>query len=109
MEIHKKMFTNKNERKYFGALRRLAKLDDSIFNGLKVTVCEGEFVEEKQCFLIAPLMLFESGRDLDSQKLNQKLTDKTFENSTEQCEISNENKNESLDDYPNSSDFSDDD
>ena len=103
------MFTNKNERKYFGVLRRLAKLDNSIYNELKVTVCEGEFVEEKQFFLVAPLMLFDSEKDLDNQKSSQILTDRTFENSTEQSGISNENKSEILDDYPDSSDFSDDD
>ena len=98
------MFTNKNERKYIDILRRLAKSDSSIFNQLKVTVCEGEFNEEKQCFLIAPLMSFDSGKDLE----NKKQTKKTNEDSTEHSEISNENKNEISDDYPDSSDFSDD-
>ena len=54
-------------------------------------------------------MLYDSEKDLDNQKSSQILTDRTFENSTEQSGISNENKSEILDDYPDSSDFSDDD
>ena len=102
------MIANKRERKYFGVLRKLAKFDNLTINQLKVTVCEGEFNEEKQFFLVAPLMTFDSDKDLENKKTNQKQTDKTIEDSTEHSEISNENKSEILDDYPDSSDFSDD-
>ena len=102
------MIANKSERKYFGVLKRLAKYDNLTINQLKVKVCEGEFDEEKQCFLVAPLMPFDSDKDLENKKTNQKQTDKTIEDSTEHSEISNENKSEILDDYPDSSDFSDD-
>ena len=102
------MIADKNERKYFNIFRRLAKSDSSIFNKLKVTVCEGEFNEEKQCFLIAPLILFNSDKDLENQNSNQISNEKLIENSTEQSDVSFENKNESLDEYPDSSDFSDD-
>ena len=98
------MIADKNERKYFNIFRRLAKSDSSIFNKLKVTVCEGEFNEEKQCFLVAPLILFNSDKDLENKKSNEK----AIENSTEQSEISNENESGILNDYPDSSDFSDD-
>ena len=102
------MYTNKSGRQYFGVLRRLAKLDYSNFTKFKVTVCEGEFNEEKEHFFIAPLIFFDSEKDLDGQKMSQISTGKTVENSTEQSEISNGNKNGSLEDYPDSSDFSDD-
>ena len=102
------MFADKNERKYFGVLRRLAKLDSSIFNKLKVTVCEGEFNEEKQCFLVAPLMVFNSDNDLKNKNSSKKSAEKNNGNSTEQSEISYENNIESYDDYPDSSDFSND-
>ena len=98
------MIADKNERKYFNIFRRLAKSDSSIFNKLKVTVCEGEFNEEKQCFLVAPLMLFNSDKDLENKKSNEK----AIEYSTEHSEISNENDSGILNDYPDSSDFSDD-
>ena len=98
------MIADKNERKYFNIFRRLAKSDSSIFNKLKVTVCEGEFNEEKQCFLVAPLMLFNSDKDLENKKSNEK----AIENSTEHSEISNENDSGILNDYPDSSDFSED-
>ena len=98
------MIADKNERKYFNIFRRLAKSDSSIFNKLKVTVCEGEFNEEKQCFLIAPLILFNSDKDLENKKSNEK----AIEYSTEHSEISNENESGILNDYPDSSDFSDD-
>ena len=100
------MIINKNERKYCGVLRRLAKFDT--FNTLKVTVCEGEINEENEQIFIAPLMYFDSGKDLDNKKSCQELNEKIIENSTEQSEISCGNKNESIDDYPDSSDFSDD-
>ena len=98
------MIADKNERKYFNIFRRLAKSDSSIFNKLKVTVCEGEFNEEKQCFLVAPLILFNSDKDLENKKSNEK----AIEYSTEHSEISNENESGILNDYPDSSDFSDD-
>ena len=102
------MIANKNERKYFGVLRRLAKLDNSIFNTLKVTVCEGEFNEEKECFFVAPLMIFYPGINIKSQKSSQILVKKMIENSNDQTGVSNEDKIEISDNYPDSSDFSDD-
>ena len=102
------MSINKTERKYKRILRNLAKSDSSLFNKLKVSVCKGEFNEEKQCFLIAPLILFNSDKDLENQNLNKISNEKLIENSTEQSDVSFENKNESLDEYPDSSDFSDD-
>ena len=102
------MIANKSERKYFGVLKRLAKYDNLTINQLKVKVCEGEFNEDKQCFLVVPVILFDSDKDLENKKTNQNKTEKTIEDSTEHSEISNENKSEILDDYPDSSDFSDD-
>ena len=95
------MITNKIGRKYFNILRELAKFDNSILSKLKVTVCEGEIIEEKQCFLV-------SDKDLENNKSNQKSAGKTTEDSTGQSEVSNEDKSEILDDYIDSSDFSDD-
>ena len=102
------MFASKRVQKYSGILMRLAKLDSSIFNKLKVTVCEGEFIEENKFFLIAPLTQFDSVKDFENKNLSKEITEKAIENSTEQSEISNENKIVSFDDYPDSSDFSDD-
>ena len=102
------MIANKIGRKYFNILRELAKFDNSTLNKLKVTVCEGEINEEKQCFLVAPLMPFDSDKDLENNKSNQKSAGKTTEDSTGQSEVSNEDKSEILDDYIDSSDFNDD-
>ena len=102
------MFTYKSERKYFCVLRKLAKFDNLTLNKLKVTVCEGEFDEEKHFFLIAPLTPFEFSKNLGNKKTDQKQIEKAIEDSAEHREISNENKSEISDDYPDSSDFSDD-
>ena len=100
------MSTKKEERIYYEALRRLAKLET--FKTLKVIVCDGEFSEEKNQILIAPLMFFDSYKDLDNKNSNPLLNEKSIENLEEQTNISNGKEIESLDDYPNSSDFSDD-
>ena len=100
------MSTKKQERIYYKALRRLAKLET--FKTLKVTVCEGEFNEEKNQILVAPLMHFDSYKDLENKNSNSLLNEKSIENSAEQTDISNGKEIEPLDDYPNSSDFSDD-
>ena len=94
----------KNERQYFGVLRNLAKSDTSIFNELKITVCEGEFIESKNHIFIAPSM-FMSCHEFNNQNSNKISIEN--ENPNEQTEISNENEIKNFD-YPDSSDFSDD-
>ena len=53
-------------------------------------------------------MLFDSYKDLDNKNSNLLLNEKSIENLEEQTNISNGKEIGSLDDYPNSSDFSDD-
>ena len=100
------MSTKRIDKRYCKVLRQLAKLE--WFKKFKVTVCEGEFNEEKKQNEIAPLTFFNSYKDLDNKNSNRILNDKSVENSTEQGEISFENKNETEEDYPDSSDLSDD-
>ena len=93
----------KNKRKYFGILRRLAKSDTSVLNKLKVTVFEGEFIEEKEHIFIAPSIFI----SCPNQNSNQISIEDKNENFNEKTKISSKNEIETLD-YPNSSDFSDD-
>ena len=74
------MFASKRVQKYSGILRQLAKLDSSIFNKLKVTVCEGEFIEENKFFLIAPLTQFDSVKDFENKNLSKEITEKAIIN-----------------------------
>ena len=99
------MAANKNGSTYYEVLWRLAKLET--FTTFKVTVCEGELNDETKHAFIAPLMFFDPYIDLDTNS-DPILNENAIENSTEQIEISIENRNETLYDYPDSSDFSDD-
>ena len=102
------MYTNKSEKKYFGVLRRLAKLDSFILNQLKVVVCDGEFNEVNEQFFTAPLMILDQDKNLSNQNSNRTLTGKNIDNYTEQIEVSSENKIKVFDNYPDSSDLSED-
>ena len=97
----------KNQRKYLGVLRSLAKSDSSIYNKLKITVSEGEFVDEKEQILIAPSMYKSCPENLVNQNINPIPIGNKIEITKEEKEISDENGTETLD-YPDSSDFSDD-
>ena len=97
----------KNQRKYLGILRTLAKSDNSIFKNLKITVSEGEFVEEKEQNIIAPSMYKSCPENLVNQNINPIPIENKFEITKEEKEISDKNGIETLD-YPDSSDFSDD-
>ena len=98
---------NKNERKYIDLLRKLAKSDTSIYNKFKVTVYEDEFIEGKENNFIAPSTFLSCPESLINQNSNQISTENTIENYNEQTEIYNKNEIQTLD-YPDSSDFSDD-
>ena len=105
------MTYNKNkiakEKGYSGILRRLAKLDVPFFNKLKVTVCEGKFAEEKDHIFLAPLMFMSSSENLVKQNLKKTSTENIIKNPNEKKHISDRNEIKTMD-YPDSSDFSDD-
>ena len=103
------MFGNKNkkERKYFGVLRKLAKSDCSVINKLKITVSKSEFIEENEHNFIGPSKLMSYPENLINQNLNQTSVENTIKSSNELPKIAGKNEIHSLD-YPDSSDFSDD-
>ena len=103
------MFGNKNkkERKFVGVLRKLAKSDCSVINKLKITVSKSEFFEENEHNFIGPSKLMSFPENLINQNLNQTSVENTIKSSNELPKIAGKNEIHSLD-YPDSSDFSDD-
>ena len=96
---------NKKERKYFDILQDLVKSDSSIIKKLNITVSKGEFAEGIEHIIIDPSMFMNSHEYLINQNSNKISPEDTIESE----QIKNKNKNESqILDYPDSSDFSDD-
>lgn len=98
----------KNEKKYFGVLRRLAEFDSSMLNKIKVTVYKEDIVEEKKQIIIAPSIF----ANCPGHLINNNSIERTNENTIEDLIIENENPspaNSELMNYPDSSDFDDDD
>ena len=114
IEIMRKLQNNsqikineKSDRKFVEVLRSLVKLDNLITNKIKIIVCEGEITEEQKEFIVAPTKFI-----------------KCHEHSIEINSVGNINKNinENMNiekgnsvshniedaDYPDSSDFDDD-
>ena len=98
---------NVNEKEYSSILRRLAKSDIPFSNKIKVTVCEGKFIEEKNHIFLAPLMYISSSENLVKQNLKKTSTENIIENPNEKIKIPNRNEITTLD-YPDSSDLSED-
>ena len=78
---------NKNSRKFFGVLRRLAKSDTSIYNKMKVTVYKEETKEEKKHILIAQSMFIRFHENF----INHISISNTIENINEDSIKENEN------------------
>ena len=95
----------KNSKKYALVLRRLAQSENLLTNILNVTVSKGEVIEEEKRILIAPLK-FKSYSNLS---VGENSTDKTInKNKKSNVEIENYSPLAEKADYPDSSDFSDD-
>ena len=95
----------KNSKKFFGVLRHLAKSDSSLKNELKVTVCKDDPTEAKKQIIIAPSLF------INSCKINYNSTQNTNINILEDLITKNQNTSPidaELKDYPDSSDFDDD-
>ena len=103
---HIKLST-KNSKKFSGILRHLAKSENYITK-IKVTISKGEIRdEEKDQFLVAPLTYKSSFENIPINNFIENSNKNFIE------DLNNENKNSSsydndLKEYPDSSDFSDD-
>ena len=101
----------KSSKKFFGVLRRLAKSDSSIKNKMKVTVYNEDITNEKKQIFIAPSM-FTTFINRNKNLNNHNSTENTSKNIIETSIIENEiqsPQNTEIKDYPDSSDFGDDD
>ena len=93
----------KNSKKFAGILRRLAQSENLLTNILKVTISEGEVIEEEKKILIAPLKF----KSYSNPSVEQNSTDNTI-NKKSNVKIENYSPLAEKVDYPDSSDFSDD-
>ena len=98
----------KNERKFFGILKQLAKSDDSVMNKIKVTVCKGEIIEEKEKIFIAPSKFMSCHKHSVTNNSNENKNKIIIENLNIKEINSSPHYIEEVD-YPDSSDLSDDD
>ena len=95
----------KNSKKYALVLRRLAQSENLLTNILNVTVSKGEVIEEEKKILIAPLKF----KGYSNLSVGENSTDKTInKNSKSNVKIENYSPLAEKADYPDSSDFSDD-
>ena len=93
----------KNSKKFVGILRRLAYSESLITNKIKITVSKDEIIEEKNRILIAP-SIFKSYSDHEQNSTEKSIN--TIKNSNK--EKINSNPHIESVNYPDSSDFSDD-
>ena len=98
--------SEKNTRRFSGILRRLSKLDNSIKN-MKVTVSEGEISEKNIHDFIAPSKFKNCFELLENPNLPEKLNKNLIENFNVE-KINYSPHDIEVVDYPDSSDFSDD-
>ena len=103
--------TDKPSRKFHGVLRRLAKSDTSILNTMKVTVYKDDIIEDKKHIFIAKSMFM----NYQERWINHISTESTNVNINEILNEDSIIENEVLSpqceefkDYPDSSDFDDD-
>ena len=99
--------SEKVQRKYVGVLRNLAQSEGSITSKIKVIVSKGEIVETNNKIIIAPSKFKKKSED----SVGENSTENTFVNIIE--DLSSVKKTSSphyieTEDYPDSSDFSDD-
>ena len=95
--------TQKNPKKFARILRNLAQSENLLTNILKVTISEGEVIEEEKKILIAPLKF----KSYSNPSVEQNSTDNTI-NKKSNVKIENYSPLAEKADYPDSSDFSDD-
>ena len=100
--------TEKNKRKFHGVLRRLIKSDSSVNNKMKVTVYKVDNTEKKKQLIIAPLIFTNYCRHLINHNSTINTNVNIIENLIKEEENSSPVDSE-LKNYPDSSDFDDDD
>ena len=107
--------TDKPSRKFHGVLRRLAKSDTSILNTMKVTVYKDDIIEDKKHIFIAKSMFMNYQErwinHISTESTNVNINENINENLNEDSIIENEVLSphcEEFKDYPDSSDFDDD-
>ena len=99
----------KNNRKFSRVLRCLAKSDTSLINKMNVTVYKEDIIEEKKQFLVAPLMYINCHKRFINHNSTENTSINIFENSiTEEIQEIQSPQDPELMDYPDSSDFDDD-
>ena len=96
----------KNYRKYYGVLQRLAKSDTSILNIMKVKVYKEDITEEREHILIAPSIVIKYPEHPKSFNSTENKIENIIEDSIIKSEISN-SSNAELMNYRDSSDFND--
>ena len=98
--------SRKNSKKFTEVLRRLAKSDSSLIKKMKITVCEDDTNVNKKNFLIAPSMF------MNCHRIYHASTENTNVNIIKNLITEKENSNPidtELINYPDSSDFYEDD
>ena len=101
--------SEKNSRRFFGVLRHLAEFDIPLIHKMNVTVYKEDITEEKKQFLVAPLMYMDCHKNFINHNSAQNTNINIFENSiTEETQETQSPRNPELMDYPDSSDFDDD-
>ena len=98
-------FNQKKSKRFSLVLRSLAQSENLLTNILKVTVSEGEIIEEEKRIFIAPLK-FKSYSNLSVGESSTDLTINT--NPKSNVKIEEYSPLAEKADYPDSSDFSDD-
>ena len=105
---NKSKMNQKNSKNLARILRRLAQSENLLTNKIKITILEGEIIEEKNKFFIAPLMFKSFSEQSVDQISTENASVKTiYKNSKEEEKISSSDDIVEVD-YPESSDFSDD-
>ena len=103
----KSQMKQENSRKYSRVLRRLAQSENLLTNRIKVIVTEGEIIEETDKIMIAPSKFSSNSNHSVDQNSTEKTSIKTIGNLNVNTKNTSPHHIKEVD-YPDSSDFSDD-
>ena len=103
---HKHTINLKKTRRFSGILKCLAK-SDRLIPKIKVTVSEGEIFEDKEQFFIAPSKFKNTFENIAKRNSIVDKNENLSENLNIETQVSSQNDIEVVD-YPDSSDFSED-
>ena len=98
----------KRRKKFSGILRHLAKSDSSLVNKMNITVYKDDIIEEEKQIIIAPSMYLNCRKPLNNHKSAENTIVNIFENLVIEKGNPSPVQDEQID-YPDSSDFEDDD